>query len=88
MKKLIPILLFLLICFLSCRDQEKVKAKIFERKQVEKNRLLIHFQYQVGSSIYKDSAIIRNTIIRNDSIDLIIDPANPGESIPDLSSGK
>lgn len=72
--------------FLSaCKHKEQVKAKIFERKEVNKNRLIIKYRYVAGDRIYIDSASVRNIIIGNDSINIIIDPANPQRSLPDFT---
>ena len=69
----------------ACSQKKQVKAKIFERKQVNKNRLIIKYRFAERNKIYIDSASVRNIIIGNDSINLIIDPANPEKSIPDFT---
>jgi hypothetical protein len=71
--------------FLSaCKNQQQVKAKIFERKELGQNRLVIKYKYLIDNKIYIDSASVRNTVIGNDSINIIIDVTNPAESLPDL----
>lgn len=69
---------------LACHQQQKVKAKIFERKEVSKNRLIIKYKYIAGGKTYVDSASVKNIVIGNDSINLTIDPAHPQISLPDL----
>ncbi len=68
----------------ACRHHRQVKAKIFERRELSKNRLIIKYKYVTGDKIYIDSASVKNTIIGSDSINIIIDPALPGKSLPDL----
>ena len=70
---------------LGCKDQQIVKAKIFERKEIEKDRLLVKYVYLLNNQLYHDSAIIKNVVIGNDSIRVIIDPSNPAKGIPDLT---
>lgn len=70
---------------LACRDQQQVRAKIFERKEVSENRLIIKYQYTLAGKTYIDSASVKNVVIGNDSINLIIDPANPQRSLPDFT---
>ncbi len=64
----------------SCRNQQQVKAKIFERKEVSKNRLMIKYEYTAAGKTYIDSASVKNIVIG--TINLIIDPANPQRSLP------
>ena len=70
--------------FASCGQQQQLKAKIFERKDLKGNRLMIRYQYLVNEKTYVDSATVANVIINTDSISVIIDPSNPGKSIPDI----
>lgn len=74
-----------LFSILACRDQQQVKAKIFERKELSENRLIIKYQYTLAGQTYIDSASVKNIVIGNDSITLIIDPSNPQRSLPDFS---
>jgi hypothetical protein len=77
-------LVFILLVVVSCHNQKIVKAKIFERRQLEDARLLIKYRYNIGGKNYTDSAVIKNTVVSTDSINLIINPTQPGKSIPDL----
>ena len=86
MKSNLLLILVLLFPVPSCRSQQSVKAKIFERKQIEENRLLIKFGYVVNEKEYIDSSIIKNVVLASDSINVIIDPANPAKAIPDFKS--
>lgn len=74
-----------LFSILACRGHQEVKAKIFERKEVSENRLIIKYQYTLAGKTYIDSAAVKNIVIGNDSINLIIDPADPQRSLPDFS---
>lgn len=68
----------------SCKQNQQLRAKIFERRQLSKNRLLIKYKYMAGDKIYFDSAVVRNAVINNDSINVIIDSSLPAKSLPDL----
>lgn len=83
LKSLFPLLFLFLL--LACKDEQKLKAKIFERKEVEDNRLMIKYKYNAKGRSFIDSATIKNIVIANDSINVIIDPANPGKASPQLT---
>lgn len=68
----------------ACNQQQRVKAKIFERRELAKNHLVIKYKYLIDNKIYIDSATVRNTVIGNDSINVIIDVSNPSKALPDL----
>ena len=70
--------------FISCRQQEQLKAKIYERRDLKANGLMIGYTYTVDKKVYLDSASVANVVINSDSILIIIDPSNPGKSIPDI----
>ncbi|GEO09452.1 DUF3592 domain-containing protein [Segetibacter aerophilus] len=77
----------LTICVLiGCGQQEQLKAKIFERRDIKGNRLVIRYRYTVDDKVYIDSATVRNIVINSDSITVVIDPSNPGKSIPDIKN--
>ena len=84
MKSTLLPLLVMVCLFSACRQQQQLKAKIFERKELKGNRLMIRYQYLVNQTTYTDSATVANVIIDTDSISVIIDPSNPGKSIPDI----
>lgn len=84
MKSYIPALTAAIFFITACRQQQHLKAKIFERRELSKNRLLIKYRYITGNKVHIDSASVKNTIISNDSISIIIDPSHPGKSLPDL----
>jgi len=75
-----------LLLFISgCNDEQKVKAKIFERKEVKGNRLMIKYKYNAKGQSFIDSATIKNRIISTDSINVIINPSNPQNASPQLT---
>lgn len=84
MKSYLPTLMAAIFFLTACRQHQQVKAKIFERRELSKNRLIIKYKYLAGDRIYIDSASVKNTIIGSDSINVIIDPSLPGKSLPDL----
>ena len=77
--------MIIIAVFSACGQHELLKAKIFERKELPGNRLMIRYQYTVGEKTYKDSATVPNLVIKSDSIRIIIDPSKPFKSIPDLT---
>lgn len=48
--------------------QAMAKAYIFERKMLPGNKLLVSFIYKNGDKTVKDSSIIENSIISQDSV--------------------
>jgi hypothetical protein len=82
--KVIPVssLVTFLILLVSCRGGENVKARIFERREIRNDKLMIKYRYVINRQSYIDSATIENRVISGDSIDVTIDPSNPGESAP------
>jgi hypothetical protein len=84
MKSPFAAVIVIFFIFTSCGQQQQVKARIFERKELKGNRLMIRYQYAVDEKVYVDSATVGNVIINTDSIPIIIDPANPEKSVPDI----
>jgi hypothetical protein len=78
------VVIALTIFFVACHKQQQLKARIFERRELNGNRLMIQFKYTVKNKLYTDSATIANLVINNDSISIIIDPENPAKAIPEL----
>jgi hypothetical protein len=73
-----------LLLIVSCKNQQSVKAKIFERKEVEGNRLLIGYKYVFDNKEYIDSAIITNVVVESDSISVMVNPKSPAKSTPEI----
>ncbi|MCW3081407.1 hypothetical protein [Segetibacter sp.] len=84
MKNIIVTLLLIVIILVACGQHGQLRAKIFERREMAGNRLMIRYQYIIDDQTYIDSATVANTIINSDSITVLIDPSNPGRSIPDI----
>lgn len=64
---------FLAACSNSGNVKQRVeeaiaKAYIFERKMLPGNKLLVSYSYKSGGSVVKDSSVIDNTILPQDSI--------------------
>jgi hypothetical protein len=77
--------MFLIFSFIyGCGKQQQLKAKIFERRELRGNRLMIRYHYEVNGRLFSDSATIANVVIGVDSISITVDPSNPGKSIPDI----
>jgi len=49
-------------------EQTITKAYIFERKMLPGNKLLVSFAYQKGQSVVRDSSVIDNTVLSQDSV--------------------
>lgn len=84
MKSRIPALITAIFFLSSCRHHQQLKAKIFERRELSKNRLVIKYKYLINNKVYIDSASVKNIIIGSDSINIIVDPSLSGTSLPDL----
>ncbi len=84
MKCIILALIVIVSLVFACRHKEQLQATIFERRELNDSSLIILFRYKIGDQRHSDSAIIKNVIISNDSINLIADPSNPGRWIADL----
>lgn len=85
MKGLFTAVLSSLLLVISCGKRQEVRAKIYERKELANNRLLIRYRYLVDSTSYTDSATVVNKVLPNDSINVFIDPKNPAKGLPDLT---
>jgi len=85
MKRSICALVATILSLSACSSHQELKAKIFERKRISNDRLMIKYTYSTGKKTYYDSVFVRNMIIRNDSINIIIDPAHPQRSLPDFT---
>ncbi len=83
MKIKLSVLYLLIFLFLaSCKEHQNVKAKIFERKEIMGDKLMIKYNYVVKNHLYIDSAIIKSRVIPGDSINVTIDPSNPRKGWP------
>jgi hypothetical protein len=82
MKILIVLLIFCVAA--GCKNQS-LRGRIFERKEVDGNKLLIKYKYQANGKESIDSITINNRKLNSDSINLVSDPANPGKAIPDFA---
>jgi hypothetical protein len=80
--------LVLLLAFIvtSCKQQQQpLKGRIFERKEVDSTMLMIKYRYVVNGKENIDSVTINNRKIDNDSINLMTDPSNPGKAVPQIA---
>ena len=66
--------------FLACNNERSIKAKIFERKKVGSNKLMIKYSYTLNEKSFTDSATLANTVIEGDSINIAVDPSEPRHS--------
>lgn len=63
----------LMLLTLSCKNQQTTKAKIFERKEVDGNKLLLKYKYNKAGKTFMDSTVVENVIIPDDTIEILID---------------
>ena len=74
-----------LVALTSCESKQKAKAKIFERKEVEDNKLMIKYAFSVKGETITDSAVIENNVIGTDSVSVTFDPDDPSKNTLDIS---
>ncbi len=82
LKRLLPFIFLSL--FLACKDRQKLKAKIFERKEIQDDKLMIKYKYVANGQSYIDSATIENKVIGSDTINVTINPSEPEKGSPQL----
>ena len=74
-----------LVALTSCESKQKAKAKIFERKEVENNKLMIKYAFSAKGQIIIDSAVVENKVISTDSLSITFDPEDPSKNTLDIS---
>jgi hypothetical protein len=84
MQRQLKVLIILLTFITAGCKRQPLKGKIFERKEVDGQRLMIKYRYVANGKEITDSVTINNRKIDTDSIDLAPDPANPGRAVPDI----
>jgi hypothetical protein len=78
--KLLPLLSVLLITACNTNKPVVTKAYIFERKILEDGKLMLCYSFNNGNSLIKDSAIMENLIIPQDSVAIVFQKNNPANS--------
>ena len=73
----------LLVGLAGCSGQQNVKAKIFERKHLSANKLLVKYTYKVEDKVFTDSAEIDNQVLTSDTITVSFRQNKPAESSPE-----
>jgi len=63
-------------------DNKKLKGFIYERKQVQQNKLMLKYRYKLNEKEYRNSITIANQGINSDSVDLKMDNSTDGKAIP------
>jgi hypothetical protein len=74
----------LVLTLQSCTSRKTIDARIYERKEVPENKLMIKYEYRYKNEMHRDSAIVENTIIETDSIILVTKPENGKKAVPVL----
>lgn len=82
MKKIVaPILLLIAAsCNTSTNDLTKANAYIFERKMRTDGRLLVSYTFNYGRKLIKDSAVVSNVVLPQDSVSIVFEKNNPANS--------
>ena len=68
MKKIAAILCILFLAACTNNGPVKLKAYIFERRELPGNKLLLSYFYKKDAKLIQDSCIIDNKVIAQDSI--------------------
>lgn len=84
MKNLIVTLVFVIVA-VACNEKKKTMAKIFERKEISENNLMIKYAFVADKKIITDSTIIKNQPINSDSITISYDQSNPQNHTPQVA---
>lgn len=82
LKKFLPLYIFLLSSICSCNTDNsiKTKARIFERKMLQDGKLMICYAFTNNGSLIKDSTVIDNLAIPQDSIAIVFKKNSPANS--------
>ena len=82
LKKILPICILPLTFTLSCNTNSSIttKARIFERKILQDGKLMICYAFTNNGSLIKDSTVIDNLVIPQDSISVVFQKNNPANS--------
>jgi hypothetical protein len=82
LKKFLPLYTFSLLFIFSCNADTsiKTKARIFERKILQDGKLMICYAFTNNGSLIKDSTVIDNLAIPEDSIAIVFQKNNPSNS--------
>jgi hypothetical protein len=66
--------------FIGCDSKQTAAAKIFERREVEGNKLMIKYAFTAKGQSIIDSTILDNKVLNSDSISITFDPSNPSDN--------
>jgi hypothetical protein len=81
MKKITLAVFVVLLTACSAKEQ-KVNARIMERKQAANGKLMLSYTFEHRGKIYTGIATINNQVIPNDSVEVRFQPNNPNNSKP------
>ena len=73
---------FILCILTACSSNRFVNARVYERREIEDNRLMIKYSYSVTGKTFLDSAAVKNKVMEGDTIRVSVDYRNPGKSKP------
>ena len=82
MKKIVTpcILLLIVSCNTNTDNLTKFNAYIFERKIRTDGKLLISYAFSYGKKIIKDSVVVNNMVLPQDSVSIVFKKNNPAKS--------
>ena len=79
MKFYISVLALLLLA--SCAaDHYETKARIIERRVIDKNNIMVKYSFLAGDKTIIDSVRTRNKVIPHDSLRVIYSPSDPAKN--------
>lgn len=74
------IFIILAVFIAGCESKKTTNAKIFERREVEENKLMIKYAFLAGGTSIIDSSIIDNKVLNTDTVPVIYNPSNPSDN--------
>jgi hypothetical protein len=70
------------VFMVACSNKSLVRARVYERKEVTNNLIMIKYSYKANGKTLIDSATVRNQVMEGDSINVAVDFRKPGKSKP------
>jgi len=80
MKKKFVLIFIITAAACNANNSIQTKAYIFERKILSNGKLMVHYVFNAGKVLRRDSAIVENKVLPPDSIIVKFKKENPTES--------
>jgi nicotinamide riboside kinase len=81
MKRMICVMMLAAIVS-SCSNKGYVRARVYERKEVKEDLIMIKYSYNLRGKTITDSATVRNKVMEGDSIKVALKSKKTGTSKP------